>query len=257
MKIGLITGASSGMGRQCVCQMAEKYRALDEIWVVARRRERLLELQKKVKTTIRIFVLDLCEKESWEKLSQSLKEVRPEIKILVNASGFGKMGNFEDGIIWEEADMVSLNCTALTAVTRLALPFMGKNSRIWQFCSAAAFLPQPGFAVYAATKAYVLSFSRALNQELKKRGIRVTAVCPGPVKTEFFHTACKGGLKIPVYKGLFMADPAKVVKKAIKDGEKGKALSIYGPFMKGFYMLTRILPPGLILPWLHTEDENR
>ena len=130
----------------------------------------------------------------------------------------------------------------------------------------AVFAPQPLFCpsralpFIAATKAYVLSFSRALNQELKKRGIRVTAVCPGPVKTEFFHTACKGGLKIPVYKGLFMADPAKVVKKAIKDGEKGKALSIYGPFMKGFYMLTRILPRGLFCPGSTQRmktDENK
>lgn len=87
----------------------------------------------------------------------------------------------------EETGMVDVNCRALTAVTRLVLPYMSENSRILQFASAAAFLPQPRFAVYAATKSFVLSYSRALAMELKSRQIYVTAVCPGPVKTEFFR----------------------------------------------------------------------
>ena len=112
----------------------------------------------------------------------------------------------------EETGMIDVNCRALTAVTRLVLPYMSENSRILQFASAAAFLPQPRFAVYAATKAFVLSYSRALAMELKPRQICVTAVCPGPVKTEFFDIAETTG-EIPLYKRLVMADPKKVVKR--------------------------------------------
>ena len=153
--------------------------------------------------------------------------------------------------------MAALNCVALTAVTRLVLPFMEPNSRIIQFASSAAFLPQPGFAVYAATKSYVLSFSRALNQELRKRKICVTAVCPGPVKTEFFDIAEETGNKIPIYKMIVMADPVKVVRKAIADAEAGKELSIYGAAMKAFWILTKIMPHGLLLPWIHAKEEKR
>lgn len=142
--------------------------------------------------------------------------------------------------------MAELNCTALTAVTSMVLPFMPNNSRILQFASSAAFLPQPGFAVYAATKAYVLSYSRALNQELKDRGISVTAICPGPVKTEFFDIAQTTG-EIPLYKQFVMAKPDRVVKKAIRDSVSRRELSVYGWTMKAFYLLTKLLPHRLIL----------
>ena len=111
-----------------------------------------------------------------------------------------------------ETDMVALNCEALCAVTRMVLPYMECNSRIIQYASSAAFLPQPGFAIYAATKSFVLSYSRALNQELRSRRIYVTAVCPGPVKTEFFDIAESTGV-IPLYKRLVMANQKRVVQR--------------------------------------------
>ena len=142
--------------------------------------------------------------------------------------------------------MVALNCQALCAVTRLVLPYMAKNGRIIQFASAAAFLPQPGFAVYAATKSFVLSYSRALNSELKPRGICVTAVCPGPVKTEFFDIAETTGT-IPLYKRLVMARPEKVAALALRESMMGKTVSVYGPLMKAFFLLSKILPHSLLL----------
>ena len=93
--------------------------------------------------------------------------MKPQVKFLVNAAGFGKIGNVCDLSEKDQSGMVQVNCTALTAVTTMVLPFMPQNSRILQFASSAAFLPQPGFAVYAASKAYVLSYSRALNREFK------------------------------------------------------------------------------------------
>lgn len=170
----------------------------------------------------------------------------------MNGAGFGKIGGTEDLALDEETGMIDVNCRALTAVTRLVLPYMSENSRILQFASAAAFLPQPRFAVYAATKAFVLSHSRALAMELKPRQICVTAVCPGPVKTEFFDIAETTG-EIPLYKRLVMADPKKVVKKALRDSMMGKTVSVYGALMKAFFVLAKIFPHDVILSLSFSE----
>lgn len=245
MKIAIVTGASSGMGRETAIQLADRFGGLSEIWLVARREERLKELEQQLPVPVRIFAIDLTKKEELEQLTQALKEVKPEVKFLVNASGYGKIGRVGAVSLEEETGMVALNCEALCAVTHLVLPFMCRNSRIIQYASAASFLPQPGFAVYAATKSFVLSYSRALNEEVKARGIKVTAVCPGPVKTEFFTVAETTG-KIPLYKRFTMANPVKVVRLAIRDSVMGKAVSVYGPVMKAFWVLAKVVPHELI-----------
>ncbi len=108
---------------------------------------------------------------------------------MVNAAGFGKIGKVSECTTNTIQGMITLNCTALTKMTTLCLPYCGKRSHVIQIASAAAFVPQPGLAVYAATKSYVLSLSRALRREVKQEGITVTTVCPGPVDTEFFQKA--------------------------------------------------------------------
>ena len=110
-------------------------------------------------------------------------------------------------------------------------------------------MPQPGFAVYAATKAYVLSYSRALGEELRRRRIFVTAVCPGPVDTEFFGKALNGKPMDP-FKRLFMARTKYVVDRAFSDCLKGKPVSVPGPSMKAFYVLCRICPHSLLMKFL-------
>lgn len=251
-KIAIVTGASSGMGRECVIQLADRFAGLEEIWVIARRGRRLDKLAGKVPVPLRVLELDLQEELVFAELEEKLEWEDPEVKILVNGAGFGKIGCTEDLQLDEETGMIAVNCRALTAVTRLVLPYMSKNSRILQFASAAAFLPQPRFAVYAATKAFVLSYSRALAMELKPRQICVTAVCPGPVKTEFFDIAETTG-EIPLYKRLVMADPKKVVKKALRDSMMGKTVSVYGFLMKAFFLLAKILPHDVILSLLFSE----
>ena len=171
---------------------------------------------------------------------------KPNVKILVNASGFGKIGTVGNLPLDDETGMVELNCKALCAVTHMVLPYMSENSRILQFASAASFLPQPGFAIYAATKAFVLSYSRALREELRPRRIGVTAVCPGPVKTEFFDIA-ETTWEIPLYNRLVMADPHKVVKLAIRDCMAGKSVSVYGVWMKAFFVICKVVPHEWIL----------
>lgn len=246
MKIAIVTGASSGMGREMVLQIAERFPKLREIWVIARRKERLEALQKEVSVPLRVFPLDLASKKAGIKLEQALRDLRPEVKLLVNAAGYGKLGAVGENSCLDETGMVRLNCEALCAVTHQVLPFMSENSRIIQFASSAGFLPQPNFAVYAASKAFVLSYSRALHAELRNRRIAVTAVCPGPVETEFFAIA-QSRKKAPFYKKLFMADSKKVVQKALRDSMMGKTISVYGISMQLFSVFCKLLPHDLIL----------
>lgn len=242
MKIAMITGASSGMGRETAIQLADRFGGkLDEIWLIARRKDRLEELEGQLPAPTRQFPMDITDRIQLEKLKMALEQNHPQVVFLVNAAGFGKIGRAGDVALEDEMGMVQLNCQALCAVTHLVLPYMQKNGRILQYASSAAFLPQPGFAIYAATKAFVLSYSRALHVELKKRGICVTAVCPGPVKTEFFQIAETTGT-MPIYKQLAMADPKKVVKKAIRDSLMGRTVSVYGTLMKLFHLLCKIIP---------------
>ncbi len=246
MKIAIVTGASSGMGREAILQIADRFGGIGEIWAVARREDRLRELERQIPVPLRVFPLDLCDEEALGILDEALREAKPEVKILVNAAGYGKIGKVGNLGIKDETGMVSLNCEALCAVTHLVLPYISDHSRILQFASSAAFLPQPGFAIYAATKSFVLSYSRALNAELRPRDIAVTAVCPGPVKTEFFDIAETTG-SIPLYKRLAMADPKKVVRLALRDSMMGKSISVYGPLMKAFFVLCKVMPHELLL----------
>ena len=246
MKIAIVTGASSGMGREFVIQLGYLYRNLDEIWVVARRMERLERLRKESRVPLRIFCGDLMKKQVYKEIHGALKEETPDIRMLVNAAGFGRTGTVEE-IAGEkkriQTDMIDLNCQALTRMTLLCLPHIRRGGRIVNLASAAAFCPQPKFAVYAATKSYVLSFSRALRAELIGKGIYVTAVCPGPVDTEFFDVS---GAPQNNLKRLTMEKAPRVVHRALKDSRDKRELSICGMAMKAVHLGTKILPHGLI-----------
>lgn len=247
MKIAIVTGASSGMGREFVKQIELLYKDLDEIWVIARRVDRLKELKANMYTYVRIFDGDLTKDLVYKQVQNRLENQNPDIRMLVNAAGFGKIGTVEE--IGKEdtklqLSMIEVNCGALTQMTMICLPYMSKGSRIVNLASAAAFCPQPSFAVYAATKSFVLSFSRALCTELKDRQIFVTAVCPGPVDTEFFEKAGKPESK---FKDTFIVRSKDVVKQALIDAKHGKEMSVYGTSVKGAHIATKVLPHGMIL----------
>lgn len=247
MKAAVVTGASSGLGREFVRQIGYFYRDLDEIWVFARRRKRLEQLGRESRVPLRIFDGNLRKKQVYRQYQSALKEIRPDVRMLVNAAGFGKSGTFSDiasGSGKTQTDMIDLNCRALTRMIQLTLPCMHKGARIINLASAAAFCPQNGFAVYAATKAYVLSLSRALSSELRPRGIIVTAVCPGPVDTEFFQVS--GGLTSPLKK-LTLSEAPKVVRKALFDSRKKREVSVYGAAMRAARAGAKLLPHRLIL----------
>ncbi|GAB5615235.1 SDR family NAD(P)-dependent oxidoreductase [Faecalimonas canis] len=244
MKIAIITGASSGFGREFVRQIDSLYKELDEIWVIARRVERLRELQSRTMTKLRVFGGDLLKEEIYDELSGALAAEQPNIRMLVNAAGFGKTGTVEEIDEKTQLEMIDTNCKSLTYMTLICLPYLEKGSRVVNIASAAAFCPQPSFAVYAATKSYVLSFSRALRAELEDRRIYVTAVCPGPAKTEFFDIA---GMSANILKKMTMAKPEKVVKQALIDAKNKKEVSVYGVAMKAARVLTKIIPHKLVV----------
>ena len=244
MKIAVVTGASSGLGREFARQISARYSKFDEIWLIARRTERLEEGADEIKLTARVISLDLSSRDELMALKELLEENAPDIKLLVNCAGYGKSGSFDELGYDEQLGMIDINCRALTAVTKLCLPYISSNSRIIELASAAAFMPQPDFAVYAATKAYVLSFSKAINKELKPKKITVTAVCPGPVDTEFFDIA---GKNVKLLKRMVMAKPENVVEQAIKDAALGNELSIYGRTMKLAHVAGRFLPHRLLM----------
>lgn len=247
MNVIIITGASSGMGRECVKQLDKIYsNIIDEFWLISRREEKLTELSYTIDHKSRIIPMDLTNERDVRELELLLSLINPNVKMLINASGYGIVGRFDKGNLDEQKGMIRLNCEALVEVTGIVLKYMHRGARIIQFASSAAFLPQAGFNVYAATKSFVLSFSRALNQELSTKKISVTAVCPGPVNTDFFLRAEKNGNTFN-FKKYFMADPVDVVWQALYDSYKRKTISIYSMPMKAVYFISKILPHDLIL----------
>ena len=221
----------------------QKEKNVDEIWMIARRKDRLDQMAEG-KCNLKALPLDLTKMTSFDEMENILAKESPEIRYLVNCAGAGRMGNVDQISHKDHGFVLDLNVRALTCMSRICLPYMGTGSYMIQLCSGSAFLPQPVFASYAASKAYVLSFSRALRQEVKGKGISVTTVCPGPVKTEFFEAA---GSEVAPAKKKFLVESIDVVRKALKDAKAGKELSIYGMSMKLVHLAGKILPTSIVL----------
>ena len=164
-RIAVITGASSGMGRDFV-RMIDMTEECDEIWVIARRRAKLEELKSERGRVIRPVELDLSQNESIAEYKRLLEAEELQVVALVNAAGFGKFGKFEDIPLEEQMNMIDLNCKALMAVTYLTLPYMPEGSHVYQLGSQSSFQPVPYLTTYGATKAFVVSFTRALKREM-------------------------------------------------------------------------------------------
>lgn len=245
MKIAIVTGASSGMGREFVLQLS-RYVQVEEIWAVARREDALKALKADV--PVRPVPLDLCDSESFARFAALLEAEKPDVKLLVNAAGFGKFGSHYNIPMEDECRMIDLNCKALVAMTRIVLPFMGHGSHILQLDSLSAFQPVPYIATYGATKSFVLSYSRAMNRELKNKGVRMMAMNPGWVKTEFFNHAFQtnGEAEVKYFNSLWEAED--VVATGLKDLYKTrKDYSVHGFSVRMQVRLVKILPHGIVM----------
>ena len=250
--IAVITGASSGMGRRFVETIAELGRPVDEIWAVARRADRLKAL--KAPYPVRPVPLDLSDRESYAQYRALLAAESPDVALLVNASGYGKFCAVQDCTPEQNLNMLDLNCGGVMALCQLTLPYMRRGAHILNIASVAAFQPIPYIGVYGATKAFVLSFSRALNRELRPRGISVTALCPFWTKTEFFDRAVLPGEKPVVRHYAAMYDPSSLVRRAWRDLLRGRDVSEYGFIARAQGALVKLLPHSLVMDiWMREQ----
>ena len=259
MNIAVVTGASSGMGRE-FCRILDK-EGFDEIWGLGLGKENMEALKKELSTNFRYFDMDLTVDENLNIYRKALEEAKPNVKWLVNASGFGKFGRYDEIKVETSMNMIDLNCRALVFMTEATLPYMSEGARIAEIASVAAFQPVPYINVYSATKAFILNYSLSLGMELKSRKITVTAVCPFWTKTAFFDRATKINAKTSnevVTKYTVMYDPKKVIEKAYKDTKKGKSTSIYGISAKLQTKLSKLLPAKAIMKyWIRQQKLDK
>ena len=245
MGIAIVTGASSGMGVSYV-------RAL------ARREEALLALQAQLAKPLRSIRLDLSEPDAPSRFQALLERERPRIDYLVNNAGFGKFCGLGELTMEQALSMVDVNCRALTGLCLAALPYLSAGARIVNMASAASFQPLPYMELYAASKAFVRSFTRGLNRELRPLGATATAVCPYWVRTPFFQVAHahEGAARITKYEVLY--DPDRVVAQALRDAKRGRDMSVYGLWNKTQHLLVKLLPQSLVMElWLRRQGLPR
>ena len=243
MRIAVVTGASAGIGREFV-RAIDREGAFEEIWVIARRAERLEELKQDCATPLRPVVLDLAAEESVTRYRELLEKEQPEIGLLVNAAGCGVFGPFAEKELDKLLASARLNSLTLTAMCHVSLPYMKKGDAIVNMGSNSAWQPVPWQAVYGASKSYVLSLSRALWRELKPRGIHVMCVCPGWVKTEFQATARHDDYIRYVDRWY---GPEEVAAQAMRDLKKKKLVSILGHPVRRQVRLVKFLPVKLVM----------
>jgi len=242
MRIAVITGASSGIGREFVYAIDKM--DLDEIWVIARRQDRLEELRGKCSHPVRTLSLDLSEDTGIDAYQELLNLEKPEIHILVNAAGFGVFGPFAENDLQKQLKSARLNALALTAMCHVSLPYMKDGDSIVNMGSNSSWQPVPYQTVYGASKSYVLNFSRALGREMKDRGIHVMCVCPGWIRTEFQQVAEHDRYIRYVDRWY---GPDEVVDQAMKDLKKKKQVSILGHPVRRQVRLVKFLPVNLVM----------
>lgn len=241
MQTAIITGASSGLGTEFVRQLQAQFPEIDSYWLIARRADRLQALADALPDIqVKPISLDLTDAAALETYRALLEREKPQVALLIGCAGCGILGDFAESRLPEQLRMIDLNIRALTAVTHMTLPYIPRGGRIIHISSIASFVPNARMTVYSASKAYVSFFSRGLYEELKPRGISVTAVCPGPMETEFLSVGRISG-NSKTFDRLPYCDPKKVVKGALAASKARRA--VYTP--RGFYKFYRVLS-GLV-----------
>ncbi len=253
--IAIVTGASSGLGKEFV-KLLVNDKNIDKIFVLARNKANLDNLKSDYGDKITPYPIDLSDINNIKAFGKILEKENATIKILINNAGFAKFCSYDDISIDETLNMINLNISGVVAMGLICIPFMNRNSHIINIASQASFQPLPYQNVYSSTKSFVKNYSRALNVELKEKGITVTAVCPGWIKTNLFNRGCinaKKGTK----NFAFMVTPDVVAKKALKDAYKNKDISVYGLYVNFCRFLSKVLPEKIVIKiWLLQQRIN-
>jgi short-subunit dehydrogenase len=246
----LITGASSGIGAAIAEDLARRGYGLT---LVARREEMLTELAGRLhdrhRVRVGVVACDLAEPGERDRLVAKIDELDQDVEILVNNAGFGYAGDFVDADRERQVEMVQVNCETVVDLCGRYLPRMAGRLQgaVINIASTAAFQPMAGSATYAASKAFVLSFSEALHQEVKGSGVTVTAICPGPVRTEFTQTAGMEGAEQDSPSFIWMS-AEDLAEQAVKAAEAGKRAVVPGRLNYAGSLLGRHVPRKIVLP---------
>lgn len=240
-KILIVTGATGGLGREFVKSLLNE--EIDEIWAVARNIDKLKKLKEDFGEKIIIIAADLSKDKSLELIEERLQKDNPIVSYLINNAGGGRMGSSDEFSREEIESHMMVHCTAIAILCNLCIPYMQEGCHIINMASQSAFQPVPYINLYAASKAFARSYSRALNVELKSRGIITTVACPGWIKTDLIEDKRNG--KEIQFPALALAED--VVAKILKDAKKGKDMSAYGIYVKWMHLLTKIFPHKLVM----------
>ncbi len=252
MKTAIITGASAGMGQEFARHALRIFPEIECFWLIARRAERLEALAAELTgKQVVCLPLDLCDEGSFDVLAEKLRDEKPEVALLVNNAGCGYLGNVGETPLDWQTRMTKLNVTALTAVTSLCVPYMSRGAHIVNVSSIASFCPNPRMTVYSSTKAYVSSFSRGIREELREKGVTATAVCPGPMDTEFIT---RGGIKgySKTFDVLPYCDPSSVAEGTLLSAKAGRAFYTPKAFYKFYKFVAKITPQALMVKFAKT-----
>ena len=252
MRTAVVTGASSGLGEEYVHQLLER-EALDEIWLIARRAEKMQALCEQFRAlagdcALRVIPLDLTREADMQAYERLLAAEQPDVRWLVNAAGMGKMGSNADIGRAALDNMVLLNAKAAMDVCQLTIPYINRGGHVLNICSTAAFQPLGGLGVYAATKSFLLSYSRSLHFEVRGQGILVTAVCPYWIKdTEFIPVARETKNSTAVRHFPFASKRRAVVRRSLRDAKLGLSVSTPGPVCAIHRLLAKFIPRDILM----------
>ena len=243
MSIAVITGASSGLGVCYIDAVTKLFPEIDELWLIARREERLKKVAEKYPDKHSVIIpMDMTDMNSFKILEEKLKANNPQIKVLINDAGMSIGSPFENMELESMLKIIDLNCKGATAIIKVCLPYIIDGGTILEVSSTSAFVPNTNLIVYCASKSYISALSLGLREELKDRRIHVCAMCPGFMLTEMTKSELtKGQSRLPVI------DPTTAALKSLKAAKKGRAVYTTGVFYKGYRLLAKLIPHTLLV----------
>lgn len=251
-KIAIITGATGGFGIEFMKLMVNE--PIDEIWAIGRNQQRLDDLQTEFASQkpVKTIQLDLTKRDCYKDLEAILIAEQPSIQYLINNAGMAKFCSYDDLSVEQSLQMIDLNIDAVVSIGLVCLPYMPSGSHLLNIASQASFFPMPYQNIYSATKTFVSNYTRALNVELKDKGIVATAVCPGWMQTKLLDASVAGNKAANNFVG--MVTPDVFAAKALADAKRNKDISVYGAYVKMTHLLSRLLPTKLMMKaWLNQQ----